>query len=79
MPVEMVVDLDEFAACQEAELARFAARKRAENRKLVQELEKLAAVYRARIEANIDELARFQQALADWHRWRERETASRRS
>ena len=71
-----LVDLEEFANSQEAELARFAAEKRAENRRMEEELERHAARYRAQIAANLEAVARFQQALADWNRWKQRETGS---
>jgi hypothetical protein len=85
MPIENLLELvdhcerlralDEFGACQEIELARFAAEKRRQNLKLQADLDRITEQYRARIAANVDEVLRFRQAVQDWQRWKERESA----
>jgi hypothetical protein len=85
MPIENLIEmvehcerlraLDEFGACQEVELARFAAEKRRQNLKLQADLDRVTEQYRARIAANVEEVVRYQEALRDWQRWKEREAA----
>ncbi|HWC97607.1 MAG TPA: hypothetical protein VG456_12670 [Candidatus Sulfopaludibacter sp.] len=68
-------DLDEFEAGQQEELARFAAQKMRENRNLESELDRISAQFHARMESNMEEVVRFQEALRAWERWKQRETA----
>jgi uncharacterized coiled-coil protein SlyX len=86
MPIEKLIEmvdhcerlrgLEEFGACQEVELARFAAQKRRENLKLQADLDRITEKYRAKMASNTEEVIRYQEALQDWQRWKDRESHS---
>jgi hypothetical protein len=66
--------LNDYDKDQQEALRRFEETKAEENRKVQKELEKLTADYMARVQANVDEVAREQDKFRVWQRKKQQES-----
>ena len=66
--------LNDYEEAQKNRLQSFEQSKLDENKKIQQELDRLTAQYVARIQANLDEVAREQDNFHDWQRAKQQET-----
>ena len=66
--------LNDYAEKQQERLNRFEAEKSEENRAIQAELDRVTGQYMARIQANVDEVARQQDALLAWQKRKQEES-----
>jgi hypothetical protein len=66
--------LDDYDQRQQEKLLRFEGEKDAENAALREELARITARYTSRIQANHDAVEAHRDALANWQRWKQRES-----
>jgi uncharacterized protein HemX len=65
--------LNDYAEKQQDRLARFENQKAEENRTIQAELDRITGQYMARIQVNVDEVARQQDALLAWQKRKQEE------
>ena len=66
--------LNDYAEKQQEKLSRFEAEKVEENRTIQAELDRITGQYMARIQSNLDEVARRQDALLAWEKRKQQES-----
>jgi len=66
--------LNDYAEKQQEKLSRYEAQKAEENRTIQAELDRITSQYMARIQANVDEVARQQDGLLAWQKRKQEES-----